>query len=106
MAVVVWRKKANRSRLNALLYGRKEFGLGAANRMNQRFEHCADLLAEHAYLGKVEPLLVGRRFEYRSIVVHEHYKMIYHVDKVRDIIYIVDLWDIRREPQQLTKETT
>lgn len=104
MAVVVWRKNANRSRLNILEYGRKEYGFRVANKMNQRFEHCAALLASHYQLGKIEPLLVGRRYEYRSVVVHKLFKMIYRVDDVRDTIYIVDLWDTRREPQAFREE--
>lgn len=105
MAIVVWRKKANRSRLNVLLYGRKEFGSKAANKMNQRFEYFANLLAEHPRMGKVEPLLVGRRFEYRSLVVHEHYKLIYYISESDGVIYITNLFDTRREPKQLNEET-
>lgn len=53
-------------------------------------------------MGKVEPLLVGRAYEYRSLVVHEHFKMIYRVDDACDIIYIIDFRDVRQEPQTLT----
>ena len=103
MAIVIWRKKANHSRMNVLLYGQKEFGLHVANKMNRRIEHCAALLADHPRLGKIEPLLVGRRFEYRSLVIHEHYKLIYHINDNNGVIYITDLFDTRREPKRLAE---
>ena len=52
-------------------------------------------------MGKIEPLLLGRFYEYRSWVIHEHFKLIYHI--IDDVIYIANIWDTRREPQRLTE---
>lgn len=41
---------------------------------------------------------------YRSLVVHEHYKLIYYVDQKKELINIVAFWDTRREPLTLKKQ--
>ncbi len=105
MAILIVEPRARRSMRRTLDYGRREFGLIAQRNLRQRIERTTELLAGHPQLGKIEPLLTGRRYEYRSIVVHKLFKMIYRVDEVRDAIYIVDFWDTRREPQQLDEET-
>ena len=58
-------------------------------------------LAAFPYMGKVEHLLSGLSKEYRSLVVHEHYKLIYRVSEEEDTVYVVALWDTRRNPQDM-----
>ena len=102
---VKWDKRAL-SRLDcATSYGYQKFGEITSVRFYQKVRSYDSLLAEHPRMGKVEPLLVGRRFEYRSLVVHEHYKLIYYINEVKERIVIADLWDTRREPRTLIQET-
>ena len=54
------------------------------------------LLAANPRLGITEPLLAGRKREYRSIVVHKLFKLVYYVKD--ETLYIAALWDTRREP--------
>ena len=101
MVEVIWTKRANRERIATLTYGAKEVGKNAAGKLNERIESYNVLLVENPRLGVLESLLVERRREYRSIVVHEHYKLIYYIKG--KTLYIVDLWDTRREPAKLAK---
>ena len=55
-------------------------------------------------MGKIEPELKGNLYEYRSFVVHEHFKMICRLDAIQDVIYIIRFWDVRQEPQSLLKD--
>ena len=55
------------------------------------------LLAANPRLGITEPLLAGRKREYRSIVVHKLFKLVYYVKD--ETLYIAALWDTRREPR-------
>ena len=105
MAVVRFKSKAKRDIAQTLKEGALRFGPVSADRMKQRIEHCAKLLAFHPRMGKVELELVSKEYEYRSFVVHEHYKMVYRVDETKEIVYIVAFWDTRREPKVLVKET-
>lgn len=53
------------------------------------------------YLGEVEQLLIGRRLEYRSLVIHKYAKLVYYVNEKKSALFIAALWDTRREPSAL-----
>lgn len=101
MAEVIWTKRANRERIAILTYGAETFGKRSAEKLNEYIESCVVLFVGNPHLGGIEPLLVGRIREYRSFVVHEHYKLVYYLKG--NTIYIVDLWDTRREPAKLAR---
>lgn len=98
---VKWTKSAQRCLDKATEYGLREFGEITAARFYQKIRSYDALLAEHPRMGKVEPLLAGRRFEYRSLVVHDYYKLVYYICENSGVIYITNLFDTRREPKQL-----
>lgn len=101
MVEVIWSKRANRERIAILTYGAETFGKLASSKLNAQIESYTVLLVENPHLGIIEPLLVERRREYRSVVVHEHYKLIYYIKGKS--LYITDLWDTRREPAKLAR---
>lgn len=101
---VKWDKRAMKRLDKATEYGLYKFGEITSIRFYQKIRSYDSLLAEHPRLGKVEPLLIGRRFEYRSLVVHEHYKLIYYINEVKSRIVVSDFWDVRQEPQLLAEE--
>ena len=93
---VTWNKKAL-TQLDAVMrYGSQEFGERTTQRLYARIMSYEPLLAANPRLGVAEPLLAGRKREYRSIVVHKLFKLVYYVKG--DTIYIAALWDTRREP--------
>ena len=47
--------------------------------------------------------LAGRKREYRSIVVHKLFKLVYYVKG--DTLHIAALWDTRREPDTQSATT-
>lgn len=102
---VKWTKSAQRRLDKATEYGLRKFGEITTVRFYQKIRSYDALLAENPRMGKVEPLLTGRRFEYRSLVVHEHYKLVYYICENSGVIYITNLFDTRREPQALEQET-
>jgi len=101
---VKWDKRAMKRLDKATEYGLYKFGEITSIRFYQKIRSYDSLLAEHPRLGKVEPLLIGRRFEYRSLVVHEYYKLIYYINEVKGRIVVSDFWDVRQEPQHLAEE--
>ena len=98
MAEVVWGKKANKKRIAFLKYGEKEFGRKIAIKMNEKIESYVCTLAGNPGIGVREPLLLHRRKPYHSIVIHKLLKLVYYIDEAKGRVYIVDLWDTRREP--------
>lgn len=95
---VMWNKKAI-NQLDAIIeYGRYKFGERTAQRLYTRIMSYEPLLAANPKLGIEEPLLIGRKRAYRSIVVHKHFKLVYYINEVKQVIRIAALWDTRREP--------
>lgn len=97
---IVWKKKAENQLNAAVTYGLATFGEKVAGKFYQQIRKYDALLAQYPHLGQREPLLAHRQQEYRSIVMHEHYKLVYYIDQ--QYLYIAALWDTRREPKQLS----
>lgn len=64
----------------------------------------ADKLLAHPQMASIEPLLKGEVETYRSLVVRHNYKIVYRVEG--EIIYIVDIWDCRQQPERLKRRIT
>jgi len=52
-------------------------------------------------MAALEPLLSGRAYPYRGLVVRRLFKVIYYVEN--DTIIIADVWDCRQDPSKHTK---
>lgn len=96
---VKWYKRAAKMLDEALEYAVDVFGENTARKFYDRVKHYDSLLADNPYIGKIEPLLAHRKREYRSIVVHDCFKLIYYV--VKDCVCIIALWNCRRNPRRL-----
>ena len=100
---VIWDDDASEKLVNALEYGRYTFGERIMKKFYTRILDYEKLLQSNPGMGKKEPLLEKEPEGYRSLVVHPNYKLVYYVDG--DTIYIVDLWDTRREPATQSSAT-
>ena len=98
---VEWQEKAKKELQKQLEYCFNKFGCYTTIRIQEKIDKQIRLLAVFPLMGKIEPLLLRRLYEYRSWVIHEHFKLIYHI--IDDVIYIANIWDTRREPQRLTE---
>ena len=94
----IWRKSAEKRLLQETEYCLQRFGKKAQRFRTSLNSHAA-LLSSSPGIGKREPLLLHRtRHLYRSLVVHKHFKLVYYIDEAANTLYIVALWDTRREP--------
>lgn len=98
---VKWFRRAVGMLDDALAYSFQEFDERTARRFYDNIRRYESLLSDNPQLGKVEPLLTHRKKEYRSIVVHESYKLIYYVGKTS--IYVIALWNCKQNPRKLAK---
>ncbi|HIZ02609.1 MAG TPA: type II toxin-antitoxin system RelE/ParE family toxin [Candidatus Bacteroides merdipullorum] len=95
----IWRKSAEKRLLQETEYCLQRFGKKAALRFIESIDRQVTLLSQSPGIGKREPLLLHRtRHLYRSLVVHKHFKLVYYIDEAANTLYIVALWDTRREP--------
>lgn len=98
-----WKKKAEAELTKTSIYCLEQFGKRTAEKFIDAIDKHVKQLVQFPERGFPEPLLADRRKKYRSVLVYEHFKLVYYYDERKDIIYIVDLWDTRREPQSLTR---
>lgn len=97
---VRWTVLAQKEMWEKLSYCEMTFGISISNRFAKEIIKTNQRLTFNPRLGKVEPLLKHLvPMEFRSLVIHPHYKLIYYIDN--DEIIVVDLWDTRRNPQTL-----
>lgn len=93
---VKWTPMAKGQLLETAKYILNKFGINAKDGFVEEVKHTSSLLGKYPDLGKVEPYLIDRPLEYRSIVVSRINKIVYRKDS--GVIYIVAFWDTRREP--------
>ena len=103
---LIWHKRAEKHLFNSAAYTTREFGKATAESFLKDVFRQAALLCYHPQLGKVEPSLVSKHaHEYRSLVVHSFFKLIYYINVAKERIIITNFWDVRRNPQCLIEET-
>ena len=76
-------------------------GQRPANLFIEKTNQCDNKLLKYPHTGHPEELLADRKRLYRTISINTNYRLIYHVTSTT--IWIVDVWDRRRDPLKLTK---
>ena len=100
---IIWDIKAKDTWLKTLLYIQAEFGYRSALKFRKETSKASEQIAKFPQSGSIEPLLTSSKFEFRSVLFGVYNKLIYHISE--EAIYIVDVWDTRREPKQQADET-
>ena len=101
---IKWKKRAEAEYQKYIVYCLDKFGHFATLRFLEKMDKQINLLEKFPHLGKVEPLLVGCCYNYRSLVVHPHFKLVYYINEAKERIVITNFWDVRREPRELVEE--
>lgn len=101
---VIWKDDAIEQLNWAIDYGVRVFGERVGFRFFQNVESYNRRLMSFPYLGSLEPQLSHLHLPYRSLVIHDHYKLIYRVSEAEDTVYVVALWDTRRNPQDMNAD--
>ena len=70
----------------------------------KRMKRCNQSLVDNPYMGKLEPLIEYLPLSLRTFVLHPYYKIVYYVNEFEDCIYVITLWDSRRDPEEYVKE--
>lgn len=99
---VIWRDKAKDGFNKSVQWCVQEFGERVAANFYRRVKQEVGRLAYAPYIGSLELLLPGNVRSYRSLPVRPHFRLIYYVDESQSELHIVDFWDVRRDPKQLT----
>ena len=94
-----WTKRAEIEFYKTIDYIRDNFGTKSAISFIEDVNKWVDWIVENPTISPQEPMLSECRTIYRSRVVGVHNKIIYRCNS--STVYIVDLWDMRRNPQSL-----
>ena len=98
---VIWLPQALTRLMQLYEYGKFHFGQKSAEKLMNGIRFDSERLVAFPYLGSLEPRLSHLHLPYRSLVVHNHYKLIYRVSEEEDTVYVVAVWDTRRNPQDM-----
>lgn len=77
------------------------FGITSVINLQNEIDRSVTTLITNPMAGKKELILEGKQFDYRSIVVNSVNKLVYRIEG--NILYIVDIWDMRRSTENLAK---
>lgn len=98
---IEWDDDAKTRLKEIILYGIETWGIKVAKQFQEKVIKAERRLSMNPEMGPPEPLLANRLFEYRGIIIQKNFKLIYRIDKEKDFILILDVWDTRREPKTL-----
>lgn len=101
--IIVWDDDAKIRLKDVIFYGVDNWGLKIARQFHENIIKTEKRLVMNPKMGHPEPLLLDKLFEYRSIIVQKNFKLVYRIDSEKEVLFIVDLWDTRREPTALMK---
>lgn len=100
-AQVKWTAEAEKALDEAVYQCWQKFGGNVSAHFYDQVKNQDRYFATDPNIEKLEPLLAHKSHAYRSLVVHKLYKIVYYIDA--DAVYIVDLWDVRRNPDALAE---
>ena len=96
---VVWTARAKYEFRKVLVYVNQEFGKKPALELTEKIDQWIIWMSENPEMSPQEQLLADRVILYRSRKVGKYNKLIFK--NTATTLYIVDLWDMRREPSRL-----
>ena len=82
-------------------YALQEFGVKTARKWQTQYKEIKRLLE---FMPKRYPIVAYFRnetMEYRGAIIMENFKIIYFYNEEKNIIWLVDLWDLRQDPSKL-----
>ena len=86
-------------------YGLIEFGKTTVKRFHKEYKDIKHRLMLHPLSSPREPLLKRFHRPYHSAIIKENWKIIYRYDEANDLVIFVDLWDMRRSPRYLIRQS-
>ena len=103
MAEVIWTEPAQIVRKKFYLQGMRDFGVMTAKKTDKIIESIVNDLAKWPTSGHPEQLLLGKVPLYRARPINDRFRIIYRYDEEKDMVYIEDIWDTKRSPENLTR---
>lgn len=100
--VINWTAKAKTHLSRIYNYYQTVANSRTAKKMVRSIVASVKLLRQNPRMAAIEPLLSDFPQLFRSLVVEDHYKVVYYVED--ETIHIVTVFDSRQDPHKLIKE--
>ena len=100
--VVEWTKYAEKQRDKIANYISRTFTEKQMQSFIRKVWQSTNLLRHNPYMGHIDPLFADRPISYRSLIVANKNKLVYHI--VGEIIYVDAFWDCRCDPEAQAKK--
>ncbi|WP_455637920.1 type II toxin-antitoxin system RelE/ParE family toxin [Parabacteroides sp.] len=96
---VIWTPLSLKSLSELLRFVRKTWGDKKSFEVRKLIEHNVLLLENHPHLGKVLPETESKSVKIRSLIIKRKNRVFYKIEGEK--IYIVLVWDVRKDPKTL-----
>ena len=103
MAKVKWTIKADRLFDKYVFNAFLEYGRKTSQKWMEERIVFADRVAKHPESYTPEAMLADRKRHYRSCQIMDRFKIVYYYAKSSDIVHVVDIWDMRMNPENLQR---
>jgi len=100
---IVWSSKAI-NRLREIINYYKQNSNKVALQIFEDIKKAVTTLEEFPYIASIETELSDYSAPYRSLIVRKIYKIIYLVDSEKQTVYIITIWDCRKNPSEIKDE--
>lgn len=96
---LIWTEHAKQQREDLLLYGKDVWGIKQTRLFWKFIRSEIKKLSVSPYIGQRELLLSQIVPEIRYFILHPNYKLVYQYYPEINTIYILGLWDTRKNPR-------
>ena len=100
---VVVSEQAKYNRNQIVRYILREFGEKAVLDFREAYKKAKRTIANHPESGTEVEQLSDEQHKYRFMVINGLSIMLYRVDEDKKVVYIVDMWDTRRQPPKIVR---
>ena len=82
-------------------YALQEFGLKTARKWQTQYKEIKRLLEFMPKRYSIVAHFRNETMEFRGAIIMKNFKIIYFYNEEKDILWLVDLWDLRQDPRKL-----
>jgi len=99
---IVWTDFAKNELRNIFQFYLYKVSFKIADKISEGIINHVKILSDQPKLGPIELSLEGRYREYRSLI-YKNYKIIYWINTAKNRIDIIDVFDARQNPEQISR---
>lgn len=101
--ILIWLPNAE-MRLDEIYNFYKERSLKVADDLISDIIEAVEPLKDFPQMAAIEPILSDLSVPFRSLVVRNHYKIVYYIDDLKETVFVATVWDCRQHERTLKSD--